>query len=95
MRLICAWCEKEGRPSYLADVEPREDPRETHGICPDHRREVEKRVIALRAEAARQKAEAERREAEAERQRIEAERQRIEAERHEREVEQLREKVDP
>jgi len=39
MRLICAWCEREGRPAALAEVEPVENLAETHGLCEDHRDE--------------------------------------------------------
>lgn len=41
MRLLCAWCEKEGKPALIAEVEPREDPTPTHGMCPTHRDQVE------------------------------------------------------
>ena len=40
MRLICAWCQQEGVPAFLCDVEPLDDPTETHGICARHRFEV-------------------------------------------------------
>ncbi len=48
MRLLCAWCEKEGKPALMAEVEPREDPTPTHGMCPAHRAEAEKELEALR-----------------------------------------------
>jgi hypothetical protein len=38
MKLKCAWCEREGRPAALADVEPLENHAETHGLCREHRR---------------------------------------------------------
>ena len=38
MKLKCAWCEREGRPANLRDVEPMENRAETHGLCPEHRR---------------------------------------------------------
>lgn len=37
MKLMCAWCEREGRPSALSDVEPLENHAETHGLCSEHR----------------------------------------------------------
>jgi hypothetical protein len=40
MKLICAWCQQEGVPSFLCEVEPLDDPTETHGICARHRFEV-------------------------------------------------------
>jgi hypothetical protein len=27
--LLCAWCEKEGKPALIAEVEPKEDPTPT------------------------------------------------------------------
>lgn len=36
MRVICAWCEKEGRSSVLGEKEPLDDPAPTHGICRRH-----------------------------------------------------------
>jgi hypothetical protein len=40
MKLICAWCQQEGVPAFLCEVEPLDDPTETHGICARHRFEV-------------------------------------------------------
>ena len=40
MKLICAWCQQEGVPAFLCEVEPMDDPTETHGICARHRFEV-------------------------------------------------------
>jgi hypothetical protein len=36
MRTICAWCQREGKPDFLHEKAPFDDPRETHGICDDH-----------------------------------------------------------
>jgi hypothetical protein len=63
MRVLCAWCLKEGKPedeSLIGTKEPLEDSTETHGICPAHRKDVEDHVAALRAEAERRRQEAER-----------------------------------
>jgi hypothetical protein len=38
MKLKCAWCERDGRPAHVAEVEPLENRSETHGLCPEHRR---------------------------------------------------------
>ena len=38
MKLKCAWCEREGRPANVAEVEPIDNRTETHGLCPEHRR---------------------------------------------------------
>jgi hypothetical protein len=40
MRVICAWCQKEGRSGLLRVREPLDDPAETHGICERHQQEV-------------------------------------------------------
>jgi hypothetical protein len=36
MRIVCAWCEHEGRPAEMSVREPLEDPTATHGLCPEH-----------------------------------------------------------
>lgn len=36
MRVICSWCENEGRPAFVREKAPLSDNRETHGICADH-----------------------------------------------------------
>ncbi len=38
MKLKCAWCEREGLPATVAEVEPIDNRSETHGLCPDHHR---------------------------------------------------------
>jgi hypothetical protein len=38
MKLKCAWCEREGRPANVGEVEPVENRSETHGLCPEHHR---------------------------------------------------------
>ncbi len=48
MKLLCAWCEKEGKPALIAEVPPLADPTPTHGMCPAHREEAEKELEALR-----------------------------------------------
>lgn len=40
MRVYCAWCQQEGRPALLREVEPLDDPTETHGICAEHKRHI-------------------------------------------------------
>jgi len=40
MKVICAWCRREGRPAYLGEREPLDDPAETHGICRRHQRQA-------------------------------------------------------
>lgn len=36
MRVVCAWCQREGRTGFLGFREPLRDPGVTHGICPEH-----------------------------------------------------------
>lgn len=59
MKLLCAWCEKEGKPALMGEREPLDDPSETHGHCPEHRLEVEAEFARVKAEAERQREEAE------------------------------------
>ena len=40
MKVICASCEREGKPSYLGEREPFDNPTTTHGICPRHREQA-------------------------------------------------------
>ena len=40
MRVICAWCQQEGRSGLLRVREPLDDPTETHGICDRHQQSV-------------------------------------------------------
>jgi hypothetical protein len=40
MKVICAWCQREGRSGFLREREPLDDPSETHGICLRHQRQV-------------------------------------------------------
>jgi hypothetical protein len=38
--VLCAWCQQQARPALLREVEPLDDPTETHGICDVHHGEV-------------------------------------------------------
>ena len=40
MKIVCAWCERDGDPGYLGDREPLESSATTHGICPSHTEQV-------------------------------------------------------
>jgi hypothetical protein len=37
MKVVCAACEREGKPSYLGEQEPYDNPATTHGICSRHK----------------------------------------------------------
>jgi len=36
MIVVCAWCQAEGRPSFVAEREPYQDQTLTHTACPQH-----------------------------------------------------------
>src|SRR6266850_3625519 len=40
MKVVCAWCQREGRGRVLAEREPLDDPTETHGMCARHSEEM-------------------------------------------------------
>ncbi len=40
MKVMCAWCRNEGKPAFLREIVPLDDPTETHGICSAHRLEL-------------------------------------------------------
>ena len=40
MRVICAWCQQEGKSGLLRVREPLEDQAETHGICERHQQAI-------------------------------------------------------
>ena len=44
MERHCAWCQKEGKPSFMGLSEPLDDPRRTHGMCPVHFQAVRAQV---------------------------------------------------
>ena len=43
MKIVCSWCRKEGIAEFVGEKAPLDDARETHGICVNHRREVQVR----------------------------------------------------
>lgn len=40
MKVVCASCEREGRPGYLGEREPYDNPATTHGLCARHKQQV-------------------------------------------------------
>lgn len=36
MRILCAWCCRDGQPGYLGEREPLDNPEPTHGVCARH-----------------------------------------------------------
>ena len=48
MKVICAWCEQEGRQLLLSEVELYDRQMTSHGICGDHKKVVLKQIQRLR-----------------------------------------------
>ena len=44
MKVLCAWCIRDGKPAFLREKLPLHDSRETHGLCGDHFRSLSTRV---------------------------------------------------
>jgi hypothetical protein len=40
MKVVCASCEREGKPSYLGECEPYDNPETTHGTCSRHKEQA-------------------------------------------------------
>jgi hypothetical protein len=40
MKILCAWCCRDGLPGYMGEREPFDNPEPTHGICEHHKAEV-------------------------------------------------------
>lgn len=40
MQILCAWCCRDGRPGYLGEREPLDNPEPTHGICVSHKAQL-------------------------------------------------------
>lgn len=40
MKVVCAWCIRDRKAGFLREKAPFEDPRETHGLCEEHFRQV-------------------------------------------------------
>ena len=36
MKIICAWCQRDGKPSLLGEKSPLTNQSETHSICWEH-----------------------------------------------------------
>ena len=40
MKVVCASCQREGKPGYLGECEPFDNPATTHGLCSRHQEEA-------------------------------------------------------
>ncbi|MGE3151498.1 MAG: hypothetical protein AB7G48_12555 [Nitrospiraceae bacterium] len=36
MKVVCAWCQREGKPGLIREIYPWVDQRVSHGICLPH-----------------------------------------------------------
>ncbi|CAI4034102.1 hypothetical protein DNFV4_04546 [Nitrospira tepida] len=36
MKIVCAWCQREGKPGFIREIHPTVDQRVSHGICQAH-----------------------------------------------------------
>ncbi len=52
MKVLCTYCEMEGKPALIEEKEPLGDPMITHGICVEHRRQLYREMEVLRRELA-------------------------------------------
>ena len=48
MKVLCAWCEKEGKETLIGEVGLYDGPMTSHGICDDHEKVVLQQVAELR-----------------------------------------------
>ena len=48
MRVICAWCEKEGSQTLLGEMKLYDQQMISHGICGDHEKVLLKQIQQLR-----------------------------------------------
>jgi hypothetical protein len=40
VKIVCAWCAKEGKPAVIGEKEPLDDPDETTGVCKEHKKQL-------------------------------------------------------
>ena len=45
-RIICAWCEREGKTETMIMGEAQSE-RDSHGVCVDHQEKMLKQIAAL------------------------------------------------
>jgi hypothetical protein len=58
MKVICAWCRKEGKSAFLREKPPLSNASETHSICRGHAAELRSRFALLSATVRRTQSEA-------------------------------------
>ena len=47
MKVLCAWCEQEGKPALIRESESNACAQAPHGICREHESALRKRVEVL------------------------------------------------
>jgi hypothetical protein len=52
MKILCTYCEMEGKPALIEEQEPLGDPTITHGICAEHRRQLYQEMEVIRMQLA-------------------------------------------
>lgn len=50
MKVVCAWCEEEGKHTLLNEGGAVESPMASHGICRDHERMMVKSLADMKRE---------------------------------------------
>ena len=48
MRVICAWCEREGEETLFGEIGLYDQPLTSHGICDDHQKVILNQIRELR-----------------------------------------------
>src|SRR5574341_67861 len=49
MKVICAWCEQEGKETLIGEVGLYDRPMTSHGICDDHEKVMLKQIGKIRS----------------------------------------------
>jgi len=48
MKVICAWCEQEGKETLIGEIGLYDQAMTSHGICDDHEKAILKQIRELR-----------------------------------------------
>lgn len=48
MKVICAWCEEEGKETLIGEAGLYDPPMPSHGICKDHEKVILEQIRELR-----------------------------------------------
>jgi len=50
LKLVCVYCEAQGKARVMGEVEPLDDPTVSHGLCGVHRHQLRQEIEAFRQE---------------------------------------------